>query len=173
MQNYKMIFSVLLFGLVFSGCSHTVRITKKIKDSKSDYYTVTSDMFYAKPYSNEIPFEIYFQYSYEKEKLGDKFVFAVKFVNYTTTPRISSVKLSVDGYEQNCKMDRFPVVQQEGVRGVSETVFFRVPRELIEEMIATNKGYLDMEGFRRFSFFIPRDAIAVLSNFYDKVEGDN
>ena len=172
MRNFKLILSVFLLALVIAGCSHTVKITKKVKDDKSDYYTVATDVFYAKPYSNEIPFEIYFQYSYEKDRLGDKFVFAVKFVNYGITPRISTVKLSVDGYEQNCKMDRFPVVQREGVRGVSETVYFRVPREMIEEMIATKKGYLDFDGFRRFRFFIPRDAIDVLSNFYDKVEGD-
>ncbi len=163
--------AILLFFL--SGCSHTVRITKKVKDDKSNYYTVTSDMFYAKPSSSEIPFEIYFQYSYEKEKLGDKFVFAIKFLNFRMTPRITSIKLSVDGYEQKCKMDRFPVVKAEGVRGVSETVYFRVPRELVEEMIATKKGYLDMEGYKRFTFFIPRDAIEVLSNFYDKVGSVN
>ena len=159
----------LIILLVISGCSHSVKITKKIKSSADNYYTVATDMFYMKPPSTEIPFEIYSQFTYEKEKFGDKFVFAFKFINYAYTPRIQSVKLSIDGYEEKCKIDRSPVVQREGVKGVSETVFFRVPRPLVEEIIATRKAYIEMEGYHRFSFFIPRDAITVLNDFYDKV----
>jgi hypothetical protein len=164
---------VFLILLIFSGCSHSVKITKKMKNNADNYYTVATDMFYLKPPSNEIPFEIYAQYTYEKDKLGDKFVFALKFINYGYIPRIQSVKLSIDGYEQNCTIDRRPVIQAEGVKGVSETVFFRVPRPLVEEIIATRKAYIDMEGYHRFNFFIPRDAIDVLGNFYDKVEETN
>jgi hypothetical protein len=169
-MKFRKIFLSLLIVISFIGCSNSVNIIKKVTNEKDNYYTVATDMFYLKSPSSEIPFEIYAQYSYEKEKLGDKFVFALKFINYGYTPRIQSVKLSIDGYEQNCKIDRSPVVQAEGVKGVSETVFFRVPRPLVEEIIATRKAYIDMEGYHRFSFFIPRDAIDVLSKFYDKVE---
>ena len=157
-----------IFALSFISCSHNVKIVKKFKDENKKYYVVSSDEFLIREPTSDIPFELYAQYNYEKKKEGERFIFGIKFLG-GYLPQIKSVKISIDGYEQNCQLTRFPVGNIEGVKGISETVFFVVPEELIEEIIRTKKAFVVIKGYKDFRFFYPTYAIDVLKKFYDKV----
>jgi hypothetical protein len=161
----------LLLGLITVlavSCAHDVKIVRKNLDKSGKYFNVSSDEFFIREPSNDIPFKLYAQYNYEKKVTGERFIFGIKFLG-GFLPRIESVKISVDGYEQQCMLTRFPVGNVEGVTGISETVFFVVPEELIEEIIRTRKAFFVIKGYKDFRFFYPQTAIDVLQKFYDKV----
>ncbi len=164
----KKLFAFVLLLVFAVSCSNEVKIVRKDLGKDGKYFRVSSDEFLIRNPSSDIPFELYAQYNYEKKLEGERFVFGIKFLG-GYLPGISSVKISIDGYEQKCKLTRFPVGNIEGVKGISETVFFVVPEELVEEIIRTKKAFFVIKGNRDFRFYFPTYAIEVLEKFYDKV----
>ncbi len=158
--------TVLIFITI--SCSHEVKIVRKDIDKQRNYFNVSSEEFLIRNPSNDIPFALYAQYNYEKKQSGERYIFGIKFLG-GFLPKIESVKISIDGYEQQCQLTRYPVGNVEGVKGISETVFFVVPEELVEEIIRTRKAFFDIKGYKNFRFFYPTSAIDVLAKFYDKV----
>ncbi len=160
--------ALLLISFLLVSCSHQIKIVRNDINKKNNYFTVSTEEFLIRNPSNEIPFTLYAQYNYERKVTGERYVFGIKFLG-GFLPRIESVKISIAGYEQKCKLTRFPVGNIEGVKGISETVFFEVPEELVEEIIRTRKAFFEIKGYKKFRFFYPTAAIDVLEKFYDKI----
>ncbi len=163
----KFFLFLVLIGLLTS-CSNNVKIVRKDLDPKKGFYVVSSEEFLMREPTTDIPFRLYAQYNYEKKLKGERFIFGIKFLG-GYLPGIQSVKISIDGYKQQCKLTRFPVPDVQGVQGITETVYFVVPEELVEEIIRTKKAYFEIKANRDFRFFFPTYAIDVLKDFYNKV----
>ncbi|GEM_PF-6404929 len=165
-NNFHLILGIIAILLI--SCSQKINKNISYNKNNSEYYSITTEWFRFQNPTEDVPYSLFVQYNFEKTELGKKFIISLKFEGYTF-PRIKKVTIDLGNYKEGFDLTMKSTFKNEGVRGVSETIFFEVSEIFFEEMLMSDKVFFDVDGSVEYRFFFNKEALNIQDDFYNTI----
>lgn len=168
MKRVKTIFGIIILIFTVFGCSSSFKIIERTDPSNPNFLIITSTPIQVKGIAISDYFESYLSFEFEKTNSAKNYNFIIKYVG-SNWALLNKIILSIGSEKYTLLPERYPLRRQDGVVGVMELMYVKVPKNLIEQILDAQHAEIKVIGDNlKYRIILTGDIIKDLSKFYNK-----